>query len=604
MTTQQRFFSVIGDELTDVLDDYRELSDAFDTQQKQFINHMNSQISALDSAAAGLLDELHFQEAIDALNKAADVLEPLDVRDVLDGDLSSLVDTVPNILRAFEFDEAANTVEQATTSIRAMDMDAILSGDLDTLVQNAPDLLRAFHFEEAAALIDQTSVALQTLNINELFAGDLTSLLDATPEFLRAFEFDEAAESVEQARGAIEGIDVGAVLQADLDTLVGAAPALLDAFGFEKAAEIMSKAESGLKALNVDEILAGNLRSITEAVPELLRGFGLDNYAEMFEGGQAIYDEFLADIDVDDDKKRKRNKASAKRAKSQAKKGVWRKVNKGLNRRIGRFIAANDDVSYASKRVSSKQVSAKRRKKSAASFLTKQFDKVKSASPALKQLGKKAPGVLKVGAGALELGAIYTDDSLSNDQKTQRASTAVGGMGGALAGAAAGAAIGSVVPVVGTAIGGIIGGILGGMAGESIGGAVGDALTEASSEQALNGQQLKALQAPPANDAQFSSLASERSNVVNFPHSLATDAYPLSRVQQLNQASIAANTLASSQAALTSPAKVTVNNAITINAAQGMNPQAIADAVRRELDVYERNKWRQQRFTYLDEVIG
>lgn len=92
----------------------------------------------------------------------------------------------------------------------------------------------------------------------------------------------------------------------------------------------------------------------------------------------------------------------------------------------------------------------------------------------------KGAGVLTALLGAAELASIRTDDTLTDDEKTQQTSESLGGTGGALTGAAAGALAGSFVPIVGTGIGGLIGGTLGYFGGSYAGGEIGERLTAPS----------------------------------------------------------------------------------------------------------------------------
>ena len=113
--------------------------------------------------------------------------------------------------------------------------------------------------------------------------------------------------------------------------------------------------------------------------------------------------------------------------------------------------------------------------------------------------GIKGAGALGALFGAIELGSVLTDDTLTKDEKIEQGAGAAGGMAGGMAGAAAGAALGSVVPIVGTAIGGLIGGSLGYFGGDVLGSAVGESITGGSeeiSEEQINDQasQLKSLQ--------------------------------------------------------------------------------------------------------------
>ncbi len=96
------------------------------------------------------------------------------------------------------------------------------------------------------------------------------------------------------------------------------------------------------------------------------------------------------------------------------------------------------------------------------------------------KLLKKIPllgGVLALGGMAMDANAVESDDTLSDDEKTDKHVTNVsktaGSLGGMAAGAVTGATIGSVIPIVGTAIGGVVGGFMGSGLGEIVGGLVG-----------------------------------------------------------------------------------------------------------------------------------
>lgn len=119
--------------------------------------------------------------------------------------------------------------------------------------------------------------------------------------------------------------------------------------------------------------------------------------------------------------------------------------------------------------------------------------------------GIKGAGILGALFGAVELGSVLTDNTLTRDEKIEQGSGAAGGMAGGMAGAAAGAAIGSAVPIVGTIIGGLIGGALGYAGGDMLGTAIGGSITDGDEEiskEQINNQisQLEALQGLSAID--------------------------------------------------------------------------------------------------------
>lgn len=182
----------------------------------------------------------------------------------------------------------------------------------------------------------------------------------------------------------------------------------------------------------------------------------------------------------------------------------------------------------------------------------------------------RAGGVLKSGlfrgtaglaalGGAISIGSTLMDDEMSAPEKTKSVTSQAGGLGGALAGAAAGAALGSVVPVVGTAIGGVIGSIAGGLGGEWLGGVLGDGLA-----------------------------------------GLFADDKPETTTVNQNKTVAALGTVAPVQT--TGNVNSSTSNQITINAAPGMDEQALAKVVTSELDARERRRMSRQRSVLMDGV--
>ena len=112
-----------------------------------------------------------------------------------------------------------------------------------------------------------------------------------------------------------------------------------------------------------------------------------------------------------------------------------------------------------------------------------QTSKFAKALGALGKVGKYAGKIGVVGsvlAGVMEIGSALLDKKEEN--KTERVSKAIGGIGGSVAGSAIGAAIGTaILPGIGTAIGGFLGSIAGGFLGEKAGSEVGQVISHKDS---------------------------------------------------------------------------------------------------------------------------
>jgi hypothetical protein len=115
-----------------------------------------------------------------------------------------------------------------------------------------------------------------------------------------------------------------------------------------------------------------------------------------------------------------------------------------------------------------------------------------NAVPAKSVMGK-VPGLIGALLSAVELGSIWTDDTISLEEKQKE--TAVvgggvagawgGGVAGASGGAALGASLGSIVPILGTAVGGAVGGFVGGIGGSILGYMGGSEITDMAYEEVI-----------------------------------------------------------------------------------------------------------------------
>lgn len=99
-----------------------------------------------------------------------------------------------------------------------------------------------------------------------------------------------------------------------------------------------------------------------------------------------------------------------------------------------------------------------------------------AGSKVMKVLGKAA-GPLSTLLAAVELGSIWDDETLTQEEKQEEtanlggglAGSLIGGKAGAAGGAALGSMLGSVVPILGTAAGAAVGGVIGGIGGSILG---------------------------------------------------------------------------------------------------------------------------------------
>ena len=154
-------------------------------EPQEFIHILERHHIAIDT----LLDTLsNVAELTDTpkLGQLVSGVQKIDINAVLDGQLKAINQGLPEIFASLNFQGLDETINVINT-LDGVNFAQVLDGDITTLVDAAPKLLRQFEFEQAADIVERSSDAIKQLNFKRILEGDLTSVLDATPMLLRSF---------------------------------------------------------------------------------------------------------------------------------------------------------------------------------------------------------------------------------------------------------------------------------------------------------------------------------------------------------------------------------------------------------------------------------
>ncbi|WP_440055504.1 phage tail protein [Pseudoalteromonas sp. T1lg65] len=178
------------DKAASVLEQHKDLFTGINVQ-----GVMQGDLSSLLDSAPAALSAFGFDQAASVLEQHKELFSGIDVQGVMKGDLSSLLDSAPAALNALGFDKAASFLEQNKASLASIDVQGVLKGDLTSLLDSAPAMLNSLGFDKAASFLEQHKESFASIDVQGLIKGDLSSLQGAVGSMLEPFGLDGVSDS-------------------------------------------------------------------------------------------------------------------------------------------------------------------------------------------------------------------------------------------------------------------------------------------------------------------------------------------------------------------------------------------------------------------------